>query len=333
MQQPAAGRLVRNWECRFRKKNGDEGTGLLSAELIEIDGKQCAITTTVDITERLHLESQLGQAQKLESVGRLAGGVAHDFNNLLTIINGYSDLILKALPADHPLYSYAQEISKAGDHAAGLTSQLLAFSRKQVIEPRPLDVNTIVNDTVRMLQRLIGEDIELTTTSTLSSGQVMADPDQIHQVIMNLAVNARDAMPDGGRLNITTEQCRRGRERSRRASRCTRRKICGDDRDRQRRRDGREHAPEVPSSRSSPRRSAAREPAWDCPPCTALFARAAGGLTCRSEVGKGSSFKIYMPRIDAAPATSGAGSDREPSAARRRDGAGRRRPGSGQGVD
>ena len=155
---------VLNHEYRFHKKNGDICVGLLSAELIEIDGRQCAITTTVDITERLHLESQLRQAQKLESVGRLAGGVAHDFNNLLTIINGYSGLMLNTLQPSDVLYPYAVEIGKAGDRAAGLTRQLLAFSRKQILEPRLLDVNTVVNETGKMLRRVIGEDIELTTT-------------------------------------------------------------------------------------------------------------------------------------------------------------------------
>jgi len=196
---------VRNHEYRFHKKNGEIGVGLLSAELIEIDGKQCAITTTADVTERLHLESQLRQAQKLESVGRLAGGVAHDFNNLLTIINGYSGLILNALQPGDPLYPYAVEIGKAGDRAAGLTKQLLAIGRKQLLEPRLLDVNTIVNETGTMLRRVIGEDIELTTKLDPQLGQVMVDPDQIHQVIMNLVVNARDAMPDGGKLEIRTE--------------------------------------------------------------------------------------------------------------------------------
>ena len=196
---------VRNWEFGLRKKSGDVGRGLLSAELIEINGKLCTITAVVDITERFQLESQLRQAQKLESVGRLAGGVAHDFNNLLTIINGYSDFILNASRPDDLVYPYAQEIKKAGEHAAGLTKQLLAFSRKQVIEPRPLNVNTIVADAKRMLHRLIGEDIELTTTLDPLLPQVMADPDQINQVIVNLVVNARDAMPDGGKLDIATE--------------------------------------------------------------------------------------------------------------------------------
>jgi PAS domain S-box-containing protein len=197
--------FLHNLECHFRKKHGGEGVGLLSAELIEIEGRQCAITATVDITERLHLESQLRQAQKLESVGRLAGGVAHDFNNLLTIINGYSSLLLKELRAGDSAYLYAQEIGKAGNHAAGLTRQLLAFSRKQILEPRLLDVNAVVTDLGRMLQRLIGEDIELTTRLDPKLGQVMVDPDQIHQVIVNLVVNARDAMPDGGKLDIATE--------------------------------------------------------------------------------------------------------------------------------
>jgi nitrogen-specific signal transduction histidine kinase/CheY-like chemotaxis protein len=159
----------------------------------------------VDITERLRLESQFRQAQKLESVGRLAGGLAHDFNNLLTIINGYGDSVLKGLRSSDPLYPYAQEIKRAGEHAASLTNQLLTFSRIQVNQPRPVEINTIVNDAERMLQRLIGEDIELVTTLDPLLGQVMADSDQIHQVIMNLVVNARDAMPEGGKLEITTE--------------------------------------------------------------------------------------------------------------------------------
>jgi PAS domain S-box-containing protein len=197
------GKLL-NCEFQFRKKSGDMGMGLLCGELMEIDGRACAITATIDITERLQLESKLRQAQKLEGVGRLAGGVAHDFNNLLTVINGYSDFILESSHPTDPLYLHAQEIKKAGTLAAGLTKQLLAFSRKQVIEPRPLDVNVIVADAERMLQRLIGEDIRLTTSLDPLLGQVMADSDQVHQVVVNLVVNARDAMPDGGYLEITT---------------------------------------------------------------------------------------------------------------------------------
>jgi PAS domain S-box-containing protein len=195
---------VRNREFGFRKKTGEVGAGLLSADLIEIEGRPCAITATIDMTGRLQLEGQLRQAQRLESVGRLAGGVAHDFNNLLTVINGYSDFILQGMGPNDPLYPHVHEIKRAGERAASLTSQLLAFSRKQVIEPRPLDLNGVVNDAERMLERLIGEDIELVTKLDPELGQTMADRGQIDQVIMNLAVNARDAMPVGGRLEITT---------------------------------------------------------------------------------------------------------------------------------
>ena len=157
-----------------------------------------------DMTERLQLEAQLRQAQKLETVGRLAGGVAHDFNNLLTIINGYSDFLIKRLKAPDPLRAYALEIRSAGELAAGLTSQLLALSRKQVIEPKLVDLNASIRESASMLQRLLGEDVVLKTYLDGSLSQVMADPDQIHQVLINLVVNARDAMPDGGTLDIQT---------------------------------------------------------------------------------------------------------------------------------
>ncbi|MGO9239906.1 MAG: PAS domain S-box protein [Bryobacteraceae bacterium] len=157
-----------------------------------------------DVTEWRQLEDQLRQAQKLESIGQLAGGVAHDFNNLLTVINGYSDFLLDRLKEPGPLRSYAEAIRKAGQRAGSLTKQLLAFSRKQVIEPRVLDLNATIRDSAPMLQRLIGEDVALDTHLGDGLGQVMADPDQIHQVIMNLAVNARDAMPHGGKLDIET---------------------------------------------------------------------------------------------------------------------------------
>jgi PAS domain S-box-containing protein len=196
---------VRNFDFLFRKKSGDVGTGLLSAELIEIAGDQCVISATIDITERLLLETQLRQAHKLEGLGRLAGGVAHDFNNLLTVINGYSEFILKRLSVGDPLYPPAQEINKAGERAASLTRQLLAFSRKQVIKPRRLDLNVIVNEAQQMFQRLIGEDIELLISLEPLLGPIMADPDQIQLVILNLVVNARDAMTAGGKLEITTK--------------------------------------------------------------------------------------------------------------------------------
>lgn len=163
-----------------------------------------SVVSFTDLTERKHLEAQLRQTQKMEAVGHLAGGIAHDFNNLLTAILGYSAQLLARRDPDAPDYRMLEEIRKAGQRAASLTHQLLAFSRKQVLEPRVLDLNAVICEMDLMLRRLIGEDIELRTIPAPSLGRVKADPGQIEQVILNLALNARDAMPDGGRLTIET---------------------------------------------------------------------------------------------------------------------------------
>ena len=157
-----------------------------------------------DVTERVQLEQQLRQAQKMEAVGRLAGGIAHDFNNILTAITGYADLLLEDLGPTDPRRQDADEIHKAADRAAGLTRQLLAFSRQQVLQPTVLEVNALVSDLEKMLRRLLGEDIELSTRLAPTTGRVKADPGQLEQVIMNLAVNSRDAMPNGGKLTLET---------------------------------------------------------------------------------------------------------------------------------
>jgi PAS domain S-box-containing protein len=154
--------------------------------------------------ERAKLQEQLQQAQKMESVGRLAGGVAHDFNNLLTVINGYAALVLATLSEGDPLRESISEIAGAGERAAGLTQQLLAFSRKQIVEPKVLDLNEVIAEAIKMLRRLLGEDIEVVTTLAPSLGHVLMDAGQVHQVLMNLAVNARDALPEGGRFVIET---------------------------------------------------------------------------------------------------------------------------------
>jgi two-component system, cell cycle sensor histidine kinase and response regulator CckA len=170
------------------------------------------VALNLDVTEKLELERQYLEAQKLESVGRLAGGLAHDFNNLLTVINGYADFLLQQLDADDPSRHYAEEIVKAGAHAASLTKQLLAFSRKQIVEPRVLDLNHVIRGAVSMLRRLIGEDIALGTHLASFPGRVMADPEQIHQIIMNLVINARDAMPGGGSIDIRTSDIDLGKD-------------------------------------------------------------------------------------------------------------------------
>ncbi len=158
-----------------------------------------------DITERLRLENELRQAQKLESIGRVGGGVAHDFYIVLSVINGYADFFLKELKPSDPLRSYADEIKIAGKRAANLTKQLLAFSRKQVIEPKVLDLNTSIQESEGLLQRVIGENVALTTTLDPFLWRVMADSEQLHQVMMNLVLNARDAMPEGGTVTICTK--------------------------------------------------------------------------------------------------------------------------------
>ena len=162
------------------------------------------IATKQDVTERRALEAQLQQAAKMEAVGRLAGGVAHDFNNLLTVINGYSEILIERLASDVKGSDYLQEINNAGERAASLTRQLLAFSRRQVLAPQVLSLNLVVSNLEKMLRRLIGEDVKLRTVLDSALARVKADPGQIEQVLMNLAVNARDAMPSGGNLTIET---------------------------------------------------------------------------------------------------------------------------------
>ena len=167
-------------------------------------GPEHIIVSARDITPRERLESQLRQAQKMEALGRFAGGVAHDFNNLLTAIQGYASLLLLDLPPTDHRREDLEEIRKASERAAALTRQILAFSRGQVSEPEPADLNEVVGDLERMLPRLIGEDVALVTSLDPDLQMVHADPRQLEQVIMNLVVNARDAMPDGGRLTIET---------------------------------------------------------------------------------------------------------------------------------
>jgi two-component system cell cycle sensor histidine kinase/response regulator CckA len=173
---------------------------LLSGE----GGEEILLGTIFDMTDRRRLQEQLLQAQKMEAIGRLAGGIAHDFNNLLTAVSGYTELLLGRLADGDPGREHALEIRQAGQRAAALTQQLLAFSRRQVLEPRVLDLNSVISDMERMLRRVIGEDIDLTAALDQSLWRARADPSQIEQAILNLVVNARDAMPRGGRLTIET---------------------------------------------------------------------------------------------------------------------------------
>jgi two-component system, cell cycle sensor histidine kinase and response regulator CckA len=182
-----------------------------SAAPIEYEGEAASLVFFRDVTERhkgeaekAALEAQLAQAQRLESIGRLAGGVAHDFNNHLTVINGYCDMLLAQLDAGDPVRESITEIRAAGERAAGLTGQLLAFSRKQVIEPAPVGLNEAIADATRMIRRLIGEDVEMVTRMEPACPVIMADKGQLDQILLNLAVNARDAMPNGGVFTLQT---------------------------------------------------------------------------------------------------------------------------------
>jgi PAS domain S-box-containing protein len=204
-----AGESTRPLECSFQTKQGGELVAEVNASIMYEDGHPVTVHGILrDTTERRRLEEQLRQAQKMEAIGRLAGGVAHDFNNLLTVINGYSDILIKDLAEDDPQRPAIEEIRSAGERAAALTKQLLTFGRRQITRPRPLDLNGLITGAERMLQRLIGEDIQLQTNLDPALSLVMADPGQMNQVLLNLSVNARDAMPDGGRLILATANAR-----------------------------------------------------------------------------------------------------------------------------
>ena len=202
----AAHGVVHNFEFQAYRKDGTRVWLLENARAVRDEQGEIRFYegTVHDITEHKILEDQFRQAQKMEAVGRLAGGVAHDFNNALGVITGYSELLQLSLPAGDPLRKQAEEIEKAGRRAASLTRQLLAFSRKQAIQPVVLDLNSVVADIDKMLRRLIGEDINLAIVRDSKLKSVKADRGQVEQVLMNLAVNARDAMPQGGKLIIET---------------------------------------------------------------------------------------------------------------------------------
>ena len=195
---------VRDLEVIFLTKSGEQRIGMILAEIIEIDGQTCVLAIVKDFTDQKGLEKQLRQSQKMEAIGQLSGGIAHDFNNLLSVIIGYSEMIEESLPPNDPLQKKCEQIKKAGQSAASLTRQLLAFSRQQVLEPKILDLNAIVRNVEKMLRRLIGEDIDFSTSLEPALANIKADQGQIEQVIVNLVVNARDAMPQGGRLRIET---------------------------------------------------------------------------------------------------------------------------------
>jgi two-component system cell cycle sensor histidine kinase/response regulator CckA len=195
-----------NWSGEISGRKEDGASVLTQANItsLEIGGRKCAVAVHEDITQKKQLEQHLLNAQRVESIGQLAAGVAHDFNNILAVIMGYSELIIKTLTPDSKTHKYAGEILEATERAATLTRQLLIFSRKETVQPMILDLNNVVEDTERMLRRVVDESVELTILPGKSLRSIKADAGHVGQVLTNLVVNARDAMPKGGKLTIAT---------------------------------------------------------------------------------------------------------------------------------
>ena len=286
------------WEKQFFRKDGSRVSVLIGVVTLEAEsGEIEAISFVLDISDRKQLEQQLRQAQKVEAVGQLAGGIAHDFNNLLAVIIGYSEILEECLDKNDPLKPKAGQITAAGKRAAALTRQLLAFSRQQVLEPKILDLNAVMADTTRMLQRMIGEDIELVTIAAPELGRVKADRGQIEQVIMNLAVNARDAMPQGGKLIITTANAEMDDVYVRQHAGAIAGPYvvlavsdagCGMDQETQ----ARIFEPFFTTKRPGKGTGLGLSTVYG------VVKQSGGYITVYSELGQGTSFKIYIPRTD-----------------------------------
>ncbi len=252
-----------------------------------------------DVTEKRVLERQLRMAQKMEAVGRLSGGIAHDFNNLLGVIIGYIQVMKRSLVPGQASFEYAEEIEKASQRAVSLTRQLLAFSRQQVLEPVILNLNTLMLDMEKMLPRLIGEDIQLKLTLDPAIGQVKADPGQIEQVVMNLAVNARDAMPDGGKLTIQTANAEIDAMFAREHPGA----IPGQYVTVEVTDTGMGMDPETQAQIFEPfftTKDRDKGTGLGLATVYGVVKQSTGYITVESEKGKGASFKIYLPRIDQA---------------------------------
>jgi PAS domain S-box-containing protein len=288
---------ARPFDLRFRHQDGTwrSLTGTAS-NLLDDPAIRGIVVNARDVTERRQAEQklrerddQLRQAQKMEAIGLLAGGVAHDFNNLLTVINGYSELLLAKMDIRHELRSDVREIRNAGERAAQLTRQLLAFSRKQVLEPAVLDLNDIVREVESVLRRIIGEDIDLICKLEPSLGGVEADASQLHQVIMNLAVNARDAMPLGGRLVVETANTE---SEEGRPGRCVMLAVTDtghgmDEATRQR-----------VFEPFFTKKERGKGTGLGLSTVYGIIAQSGGQIAVESEVGRGTTFRIHFPRVE-----------------------------------
>jgi two-component system cell cycle sensor histidine kinase/response regulator CckA len=274
----------------------------------ESDGRTITQGVLLDITERKSLEEQLLQAQKVEAIGRLAGGVAHDFNNILTVILGCSDLLLRQQGLGAASHKTAEEIRKAAERAAGLTRQLLAFSRKQMLEPKVLDLNQAVAQLEKMLRRLIGEDITIVTVPSSAPACVKADPGQIEQLIMNMVVNARDAMPDGGTITIGTQIATLDDRNARQHGGL----VAGEYVVLSIADTGTGMSEEIKAHIFEPfftTKDKGKGTGLGLATCYGIVKQSAGHIEVQSELGHGTTFKIYLPRVEGVAEVSSARPD------------------------
>ncbi len=291
----------RRLEYRLRHKNGHWLALESTASVVkDTEGKvEKLVIVNRDITERQQLEQQLYRSQKLDAIGRLSGGIAHDFNNLLGVIIGYSEALQQRIAPDDPFREAVDEIQNAGKRAATLTQQLLAFSRKQVLEPKVLDLNTVLAEMEKMLRRLIREDIELSLSLSSKLGNIKADRGQIEQVILNLVVNARDAMPQGGKLTIATAEAKLDESHVKHFSYVVPGPYvmlrvtdigCGMD-------------PELLSHIFEPfftTKEQGKGTGLGLATVYGVIKQSGGYIWAESEVGKGTTFKMFLPRVEEA---------------------------------
>ena len=298
-------------EVQWKRKDGTPITVVVSGRPVRDDTGQvvCFEGIAENVTERRVLEEQLRQSQKIEAVGRLAGGIAHDFNNLLMLIKGYCELLLDHIGRDENLRRYGVEIQRAADRATSLTQQLLAFSRKQVLEPKVLELNHVVSDMEKMLQRLLGEDVELAIHLATGLGRVKADPNQLEQVIMNLAVNARDAMPRGGQLSLETDNVELDAIYARQhagAKAGSYVMLAVSD-------TGEGMTPEVKARIFEPfftTKEKGKGTGLGLSTVYGIVKQSEGYIWVYSEPGRGATFKVYLPRVDAPAELPGRAQDR-----------------------